>query len=111
MINACTVCLKAWVDIQITDREFKTSGLDTDEVVFGIRCPECEGIMRSVNVQAATSKKMHDSFERQEEKWRIEGSRLASLSLFHMFRGPATSPVRRKYMHLSRMRSACLCCM
>jgi hypothetical protein len=30
----------------------------------------CEGVMRSVNVQAAMSKKMHDGFEKREEKWR-----------------------------------------
>jgi hypothetical protein len=64
-INACTACLKAWVDVQIEGGSYKIS----DETTFGLRCLECPDIIRNVNVKAAMSSAMHAVFEARKQKY------------------------------------------
>lgn len=69
LINTCKHCLRKWVESQIDDANFKTGAAAADEggedvegaekEVWGVGCPQCEAIMRAVNVQAAVPKKVY----------------------------------------------------
>lgn len=65
-INTCKTCLRQWIESCIEEANFKTgiSGGDEGEDdgdakdVWGIACPQCEGVMRAVNVQMAVPKRV-----------------------------------------------------
>lgn len=72
LINTCKTCLRKWVEASIEDANFRTEALDgvgdggdregeakVKKEVWGIGCPECEGVMRAVNVQMAVPKKVY----------------------------------------------------
>ena len=68
LINTCKTCLRRWVDTNIENATFTTDG--EDGKVFGIKCPhpECEGIMRNVNVEMTVTKKTYQRFVELERK-------------------------------------------
>lgn len=68
MINTCKNCLRQWVEASIESANFKTDspGGDGGEEgegakagVWGVGCPECERVMRPVNIQIAIPKKSY----------------------------------------------------
>lgn len=65
LINTCKTCLRKWTESSIEDANFKTvsvpggdKGAVTTELVWGVGCPQCGGVMRAVNVESATTKKV-----------------------------------------------------
>lgn len=66
LINICKQCLKDWTSAQIEFGGFATGGEDDemfDGKAFGVPCPECPAIMRSVNIRLVVTKKLHANFE------------------------------------------------
>lgn len=63
LINTCKTCLKKWVEANIESASFKTT---EENGVFGVRCPQpdCEGVMRNVNVNIALGKKGMPTYQR-----------------------------------------------
>ena len=60
LINTCKTCLKKWVESNV---EIANFALGREEgSVFGVKCPhpQCEGIMRNVNVEIAATKKVYE---------------------------------------------------
>ena len=57
LINTCKTCLRKWVEHSIENANFKTTGDSEEGKVWGVQCPECDGIMRQVNIQHAAPKK------------------------------------------------------
>ncbi|EME44851.1 hypothetical protein DOTSEDRAFT_169860 [Dothistroma septosporum NZE10] len=72
LINTCKDCLKAWVNVQIETAQFATGGENGKR--FGVKCPECPAVMKNVNIQIATTKKMYASFEKAERKHIVDGT-------------------------------------
>lgn len=66
LIHTCKNCLKAWIRAQVESGLFVTGGKDGK--TFGIKCPQCPAVMRSVNVQMAATKTAHQRFEFAERK-------------------------------------------
>ncbi|KAF2165418.1 hypothetical protein M409DRAFT_24268 [Zasmidium cellare ATCC 36951] len=66
LINTCKTCLKAWVAAQVEGGLFTMGG--EDGKTFGVKCPQCPAIMRSVNVQIAATKLVHQRFDVAERK-------------------------------------------
>ena len=60
LINHCKRCLKKWVESNVESATFAVGG--EDGKIFGIKCPQCDGIMRSVNVEIATTKKVYERY-------------------------------------------------
>lgn len=58
LINTCSGCLKQWVKSQVEAGAPAVDPNNSD--VFGISCPECDGIMRNVNIQIAATKKTYN---------------------------------------------------
>lgn len=66
LINTCKSCLKKWVEASIDDANFKTGSVTEEggeagaqKEVWGVGCPQCEAVMRAVNVQHAVTKKVY----------------------------------------------------
>lgn len=59
--------MRKWVETNVESANFTTS---EDGKVFGIKCTECDGIMRNVNVQAAVTKKVHNRFVVRCKQWK-----------------------------------------
>ena len=57
LINTCKTCLKKWVAAQIENANFTTGG--EDGKAFGVKCPQCDAVMKSVNVEDAGTKKVY----------------------------------------------------
>lgn len=62
LINTCRTCLKKWVESCIENAKFKatTTGGEGEglKAIWGVGCPQCESVMRSINVEAAVTKKV-----------------------------------------------------
>ena len=54
LIHTCKSCLSNWVTSNVESGNFANGGK-----VFGVKCPECDSIMRNVNVEIAATKKIH----------------------------------------------------
>ncbi|KAK3116357.1 hypothetical protein LTR53_003383 [Teratosphaeriaceae sp. CCFEE 6253] len=63
LINTCKTCLKKWVEAQVSSGLIVQAGK-----TFGIQCPECDAVMKSVDVEVAATKKVHQCFEELERK-------------------------------------------
>lgn len=57
LINTCKTCLKKWVEAKVEGATFATGG--EDGKVFGVKCPQCDGIMRNANIEIAGTKKVY----------------------------------------------------
>ncbi|CAK4031015.1 E3 ubiquitin- ligase [Lecanosticta acicola] len=64
LIHTCKNCLKQWVNTQIEENLFITGG--EDGKAYGIKCPQCDELMRNINIELATTKKFHQLFEERE---------------------------------------------
>jgi ariadne-1 len=69
-IHTCKACLKMYVNEQIEAGHTKTGGEHGE--IFGIPCPECDAIMREVNIEIATSEKMLRIFQGLQKKYDID---------------------------------------
>ena len=56
--------MKQWIQTQIEENLFITGG--EDGKTFGIKCPQCDAMMRKVNIELATTKKFRQLFEERE---------------------------------------------
>jgi hypothetical protein len=65
-IHICKACLRQWVDTCIESNQTTIGG--DDGKTLGIQCPECPSLMRAVNIQIATIKKMYEQFDKLERK-------------------------------------------
>ena len=74
-INTCKSCLQKHVDIRI--KNANTTTTSDEKKTLGIACPEegCAAIVRSVNIELATTLTMHARFETLERTY--EASRTA----------------------------------
>ena len=68
LINTCKTCLKKWVAANVESSNFVTSGENGE--IWGIKCPhpQCDAVMRNVNVEEAATKKVYAQFEELERK-------------------------------------------
>lgn len=57
LINTCKTCLKKWVAAQIESANYTTGG--EDGKAFGVKCPQCDAVMKNVNVEDAAVKKVY----------------------------------------------------
>ena len=60
LINTCKTCLKKWVQAKVESASFATGG--EDGKIFGVKCPQCDAIMRSVNIEIAATKQVHKRY-------------------------------------------------
>ena len=58
--------MKKWVEVKVDGGTFVTGG--EDGKAFGVKCPQCDGIMRNANIEIAATKKVHAKFEELERK-------------------------------------------
>ena len=65
-INTCKACLQKHVTYCINNAQTTTTA-DEDEAL-GIACPECDTVMRPVNIEIATSRTMYAKFEKLERR-------------------------------------------
>lgn len=56
LINTCKKCLRLWIEASVDGTNFKSGG--EDGKLWGIQCPQCDCIMRGVNVQDGSTKKI-----------------------------------------------------
>ncbi|EGP89388.1 unnamed protein product [Zymoseptoria tritici ST99CH_3D1] len=88
LINTCTVCLRKWVQAQVEQgktvvvpgdkqKEKEDGGEEEEEdeeedeeekTVLGIRCPECEKVMKSFDVRIAGTDKVFKRFDELERR-------------------------------------------
>ena len=68
-INTCKPCLQKHVDVRIKDANTTTTS--DEKKTLGIACPEegCSAIMRSVNIEIATTPTMYARFETLERTY------------------------------------------
>ena len=50
LINTCKQCLRAWIDVQ----------MESTVVKGGIKCPQCDEVMKGKDVKMATTKKVFE---------------------------------------------------
>lgn len=63
LINTCKTCLKKWTECCVDDATFATATVDENGIEFiGIKCPQCDGVMRNVNVMIAATKKVYQRY-------------------------------------------------
>jgi hypothetical protein len=65
-IHTCKACLRIWIDIQIESNQTTVGG--EDGKALGIQCLERPCLMRAVNIQIATTKKMYEQLDKLECK-------------------------------------------
>jgi hypothetical protein len=58
LINTCKGCLKKWVAAQVDSASFTVGG--EDGKAFGVRCPQCDAVMKNVNIELAANKKVYE---------------------------------------------------
>ncbi|KAK0935065.1 hypothetical protein LTR29_013385 [Friedmanniomyces endolithicus] len=66
LIDTCKTCLKKWVTAQVDESTFTTGGEDGKS--FGIKCVQCDAVMKNVNVEIAATKRVYQRFEEVEPK-------------------------------------------
>lgn len=70
LIHTCRVCLRRWIDVCISNHNYRIVDNEAGASTFAIRCPErfqgepCPAMMRPVNVKAATTKASYEKFAR-----------------------------------------------
>ena len=60
-INTCKACLQKHVDYCINNAQTTTTA--DEEKALGIACPECDAVMRAVNIEIAATETMYVKFE------------------------------------------------